>query len=207
MSCLRGDVSGRIVLNRWAPPIVLNGGHTAPYRAHWKLAAAFFGCHETGWEPGMWEVCCSQHSPTRWKLMQHPTRPGIRVGKPVYNYLSLQPNSNLHILLPCLIHTKFSMNLQLPCILREDYILFCSKLCQELDTERITSLAAGCCIWGAFVASFHTSMQAFDCFFMLSICTCLNTHYFIMNCFPFVSSIIFRVLYGLNNCVYVTHCI
>lgn len=154
----------------------------------------FFGGHKSGWEPGKQEVGCWEDSPTHCKILQDLTwflnvLPGTPVGKPVYNYLSLKPNCNLHILLPRLIHTKFSMHLQLPCTLREGYILFRTKLCQELDTERIMSLAAvllylrdicGC--------RFAHRWQAFDYFFMLSICTCLNIHYFIMNYFPFVSS-------------------
>ena len=134
--------------------------------------------------------------------MQHPTwplnvPPGIHVGKPAYNYVCLKPSYNLHILLPSLIRAKFSVNLQLPCILREDYILFCSKLCQELDTEKnhVASSNAALFEWHLWL-SFHTSVQAFDYFFMLSICTCLNTHYFIMNYFPFVSSLYYiRELY------------
>ena len=64
------------------------------------------------------------------------------------------------------------MNLQLLCILRQDYILFCSKLCQELGMKKIT-------------------MQAFDYFFKPFLCTCVNAHYFIINYFPFVSSLLY----------------
>lgn len=59
----------------------------------------------------MLDILSSQDSPAEERVMQHPTwlldaLPGIHVDKPVYNDLSLKPNSNLHILLP-----HFNINL------------------------------------------------------------------------------------------------
>lgn len=79
--------------------LVLNGSPTASDGRLWDLPSEFLRCHNIGLEPGVLDIY-TQNRPTWWRFTQRPTGllkvlPAGPASEPVYNYLSLKPNSHL----------------------------------------------------------------------------------------------------------------